>query len=451
MFDRFSMRGICRTACLSAPAFASFAAALVLLVAAPLRAQSCTWTVSAGDWSVSANWRNGWVPDVTWNADIINGGTAAITQPGATCNNLYLGDPNSANTGMIQMYGGGLSASLDEYVGNQGTGTFIQSGGTNNSSNLLVGYNAGSSGTYNQSAGTNTVTSALSLGAGGTYNLTGGALLVSGIQGTGAFNLSGGTLVAGAGFSAGQAMTLTGNGNINTGTYAVTLSDPLSGPGGLSVLGSGTLTLAVINTYTGNTLISGGTLAFRNPLALENSTLDSSGSGILSFGALPQAVFGGLTGGGPLTLNSAAAQGFTLLVGNNGASTTYSGAMSGSGSLAIVAGTLTLAGSNSFTGVTTLWGGASLVLANTAALAGSILDTSGGGTLSFGTLTTPPSAACREPRARCPCTTPPLCARFTVGRRQRHFDHVFGRTGWRWFADQGRVRHADACGHERQL
>ena len=143
------------------------------------------------------------------------------------CTSLYLGDPNSTYSGTIQMSDGDLSVSLSEYLGNSGSGTFIQSGGTNRYSgsasngSLYLGYNSASSGSYSlsdsgilfagneytgysgsgtftQSGGTNTVTSVFALGGGGTYNLSGGALLVPGIQGTGSFNLGGGTLVANA-------------------------------------------------------------------------------------------------------------------------------------------------------------------------------------------------------------------------------------------------------------
>ena len=47
----------------------------------------------------------------------------------------------------------------------------------------------------------------------------------------------------------------------DTAGYAVTLSGSLSGPGSLTKVDSGTLTLATPNTYSGNTLVSGGTLA----------------------------------------------------------------------------------------------------------------------------------------------------------------------------------------------
>ena len=50
--------------------------------------------------------------------------------------------------------------------------------------------------------------------------------------------------------------------------------------------------------YRGNTLISGGTLALASPLALQQSTLDTSGSGVLSFESLTAATLGRMTGRG---------------------------------------------------------------------------------------------------------------------------------------------------------
>jgi hypothetical protein len=154
MYQEFFVRGSCRLARLSAAAFASFAA-VVLMAALPVRAD-VYWTLSpsqTGDWSMASNW-GGTAPTSSVNAYIINGGTATITLPGATCNCLYLGDPNSTNAGTIQMSGGSLSVLSYEYLGNNGTGTFTQSGGTNSFGvsylgGLYLGCIAGSTGAYN--------------------------------------------------------------------------------------------------------------------------------------------------------------------------------------------------------------------------------------------------------------------------------------------------------------
>ena len=77
----------------------------------------------------------------------------------------------------------------------------------------------------------------------------------------------------GSGFAMGSALGIdTTGGNL---AYA----GNLSGNMGLVKLGSNVLTLSAANNYTGNTLVSGGTLALGNSLALQQSTLDSSGAG----------------------------------------------------------------------------------------------------------------------------------------------------------------------------
>src|SRR5208282_1985394 len=109
------------------------------------------------------------------------------------------------------------------------------------------------------------------------------------------------------------------------------------------------------NTYSGNTLVSGGTLALASPLALQNSTFDTSGSGVLSFGSLNAVTLGGLTGSGTLSLANTSSIAVALSVGNNNAGTTFAGALIGSGSLTKVgSGVLLLIGSNIFTGPTTI-------------------------------------------------------------------------------------------------
>ncbi len=209
---------------------------------------------------------------------------------------------------------------------------------------------------------------------------------------TGATTISGGTLQLGNG-TAGYDGSLATSGITDNATLAYNLfgsqtpSYAVGGSGGLTKSGPGTLTLSTSNGYTGTTLVSGGTLFLANPAALAGSTFDSSGGGVLSFGTLTSAGFGGLQGSGNLTINNNTPAAVSLSVGGNNASTTFSGTLVGSGSLTKFGnGTLTLSTSNGYTG-TTLVSGGTLFLANPAALAGSTFDSSGGGVLSFGTLT----------------------------------------------------------------
>ena len=99
---------------------------------------------------MAGNW-GGTLPTLSDSANIVNGGTATIILPGAQCNSLCLGSSNSSGT--IQMPGGSLSNAAAEYVGYQGTGMFIQTGGTNTvgGSGLYLGFGSGSHGTYNLS------------------------------------------------------------------------------------------------------------------------------------------------------------------------------------------------------------------------------------------------------------------------------------------------------------
>ena len=185
-------------------------------------------------------------------------------------------------------------------------------------------------------------------------------------------------------------MTLTGSGGnatVDTAGYTVTLSGSLSGPGGLTKTDSGTLVLAATNTYTGDTLISGGTLQLTNAKALQNSTLDTSGSGSLNFDSLTAATLGGLKGSHNLSLTNTATAAVALTVGNNNANTTYTGSLSGSGSVdKIGAGALTLAASNIYSGGTEIDNG-TLVASNGThgSATGSGTITLSGGTLASGT------------------------------------------------------------------
>ena len=140
----------------------------------------------------------------------------------------------------------------------------------------------------------------------------------------------------------------------STRSYAFAGSGSLGGTMALNKTGSGTLTLNNPNTYTGVTDLVAGTLQLANPLALQNSTLASNG-GALTFSGITTASLAGLTGVDNLNLTSVSSAPVALTVGAGNAANSYSGGMTGSGSL-IKSGTatLTLAGHNSYSGATTV-------------------------------------------------------------------------------------------------
>ena len=126
-------------------------------------------------------------------------------------------------------------------------------------------------------------------------------------------------------------------------------------------INAGILTLAGTNYFTGTNRVAGGTEIVANSNALQSAWVDLNyaDSGILTFGAVTSAVFGGLTGLRDLWLTNSTAGGVTLVAGNNGQSTSFDGALHGAGNLVKTgAGTFTLTGTNVYTGATAVNGGA---------------------------------------------------------------------------------------------
>ena len=146
---------------------------------------------------------------------------------------------------------------------------------------------------------------------------------------------------------------------IDTAGRSVTFARPLTSAGGsLTKLGDGTLSIAATNALDGTVRIAAGTLSIVGTAALAAATLDlaAGDSGTIAFTAAPPRTysFAGLSGS-----RSLANAGHTLEIGGTGRSTSYAGAISGSGGLIKVgAGMLTLAGDNTHTGTTTVVAGA---------------------------------------------------------------------------------------------
>ena len=134
------------------------------------------------------------------------------------------------------------------------------------------------------------------------------------------------------------------------GDSGLDCSDPDATGGGLNKIGTGTLTLSGLNTYTGPTLVNAGTLQAGavNAFSPESAFTVASGA-TLNLAGFDQTI-GSLAGAGAVTLGAA-----TLTTNGDGSDTTFSGTISGSGGLVKVGeGTLTLLGNNSYTGGTLL-------------------------------------------------------------------------------------------------
>jgi autotransporter-associated beta strand protein len=264
---------------------------------------SSSFTVTSGTLRLGAG-----VGQLSGNAVIINGGTFDVNGQSETVGAL------SGTGGAITLGSGSLTAnssanaSLAAIISGSGSLIKVASGTL-----TLTGANTYTGGTV-VNFGT------LQLGAGGSLAST-GALTISG----GTFDLNGQTQTVGALSGAGGAITL-GSGSLSTNSRANTnLAAIVSGSGSLTKAGSGTLTLTSTNTYTGGTTVSGGTLQVGNGItgSISGNVVDG---GTLAFN-LPNAV-------------------------------TFAGIVSGSGVLVQQGGsTLTLTGSNTYTGGTTISSG----------------------------------------------------------------------------------------------
>ena len=242
-------------------------------------------------------------------------GTGAYTQNGGSVNAstaVHIGY-SSGGSGVMSVNAGTLFSPY-VYVGASGSGTFNLAGGTCSISKYLyLGYSSGITGTFNLSAtgslsaasevfgvsgigiftqtgGIHAISSDLSLGyssgSTGIYNLEGGTLILKSLTqgaGTAAFHFGGGTLQASDDFTISLDLTLTGtdgNATLNTAGYDVTLSGDLTGNGGLTKKGTGTLILSGDNTYTGETTVYAGILNITSEYAGGEVTV-SNGAGII--------------------------------------------------------------------------------------------------------------------------------------------------------------------------
>jgi fibronectin-binding autotransporter adhesin len=163
------------------------------------------------------------------------GGIGIFTQRGGTAtfnSNLFMGSNSEGgdqiSTGTYNLSGGYLNVDRWVIIGENGNGYFTQEGGnftlTGGSSDLYLGYNAGSYGEYNMTGG----------------NLSVGWFYVGGESGEGLFNQSGGTVTLSR-----------SNGEMNVGTQSGSV-------GTYSLSGAGILDASNVTLYVGHAVGSTG-------------------------------------------------------------------------------------------------------------------------------------------------------------------------------------------------
>lgn len=241
-----------------------------------------------------------------------------------------------------------------------GTGTFVKAGTgtlTLTGANSLSGLTDVQSGTLRAgAANTLSANSTLSVASGATVDLAGFSQSVGALAGTGAVNLAGASLTTG------------GNG------ASTTFGGSISGTGSVTKVGAGTWTLTGNNQFTGSTFVAGGTLRIGAAGALGlTSGVTLGGAATLDLNGFDHR-FASIGGNGTVALGTAA---LTLDAGD--AFSSLAASVTGAGRL-IKSGTgvLSLSGTNTYTGGTTVQAGS--VIGTTSSLQNAIVNN---GTVAF--------------------------------------------------------------------
>jgi len=354
----------------------------------------------------------------TLAADLDGTGSLTFLGPGTltiTGANTYSGGTRVDGGTLVVAPNGSIShPSADVVVGlTAAAGTLNLAGGSIANLNGIIGSDGGGVGTVNVTAGSWSNAGILSVGAGGPDS--GG--------GSGSLNISGGMVTAEYGVlgydgdSAGTALLTGGTLAINADLYA-----GYAGVGLLSISGGGVATVAG-TLYRGSSgtiaLGAGGTLQIGTGGASGDLATDLTNDGLLVFDRSDDSTYAGIIDGtgavtkrGTGTLNFTGANAFTgittisagrlqlgdgvtdgsiagnvvddgTLVFNTTLDVTYAGAISGTGAVQkLGVGTLTLSGSNTYTGGTQLDAGV-LSLGSPLAISTTGAISFGGGVLQF--------------------------------------------------------------------
>ena len=284
--------------------------------------------------------------DNTMGLLLANTGNAnALVKEGAgkwvlTNNNTYTG-ATTISAGTLQLGNGGSSGSL---------------GSANVTNNAVLAMNRSDTLTMSQVI---SGSGSLRQEGSGTTVLTGASTY------TGATTISAGTLQLGNGGTTGS---IAGAGGItNNGTLAIHRSDDLnwgltmSGSGGLTKLGTNTLTLTSNPTHTGPTVVQAGRLRSNVGFAMPNSSFTVA-SGATMTTASGGASIGALNGAGTVENGATGSTAASFTLGGGNASGTFTGLMrdGGTAPLALVktgSGMQAMNGANTFSGTVTINGG----------------------------------------------------------------------------------------------
>ena len=288
-----------------------------------------------------------------------NGFTGATTLTGGT---LALGDANALGGGGNVTFSGGAlrysasnQADLAGRIVNSGSAILVD---TNGRSVTWAGDVASSNAAGLTKLGSGTLTLSGSNAYGGATTLSAGAVALgsaNALPASGNITFSGGSLQYTASNTTDYTARIASSGSavaIDTNGQAVTFTGGIgsTNTGGLTKLGAGTLTLSGSSAYSGATTVAGGVLALGNASSLPGSGNITFTGGTLQYTASNTTDFASRivssTGAIAIDTNSQSVTfASDLVTGNSG------------GLTKLGAGTLTLSGSNTFTGAITVSAG----------------------------------------------------------------------------------------------
>lgn len=323
-----------------------------------------TYSVSGGAMSFndtstagSADITNGAIGggDIEFNGSS-NAGTATILNNAV----INFNDTSSANGSTITNSATGLVTF--NISSSAGTATISNSGSLVFSGSA----SAGSSTITTENGGTTSFTGSATGGSARFITNAGGSFDISGLTSAGMTSGS----IEGAGAYVLGAKTLT-TGSLNTSTQ---VDGVISGAGGgLTKVGTGTLTLTGTNTYTGATTIAAGTLALSGTSSISsssvvtvNATFDISGLTSPPLDSFITTLAGSSSG---------VVQLGTHRLNITSGSTEFAGSIQGAGGIEIGGGTQTLSGTNTYLDPTVIQGGATLALKGNGSIANSLYVT----------------------------------------------------------------------------
>jgi fibronectin-binding autotransporter adhesin len=345
-----------------------------------------TWNVNGGGtWGTAGNWSPAVVPNSVFSGasfgnSVTAPGTVNITLDGnKTVGSLSLSNTNGASYAIVPGSGGNLvfDNSASAATINVGTGSHSIAANVVLNSNLIASVNS-SLDVLTISGNISGAKNFTAAGGNGKVVLTGTNSYANTTIGNGM------TLQVGTGGASGTlgTGTISNNGTLNINVSGPTSLNELTGTGSLIQSGTGATTLVgTTNSGTWSTTVSAGSLIVGTGSSLGSGALAVNGGLLNLNGYSPSATSLSGTGG---TIDNATGGGTATITVNQTGNTTFVGTIANTTGVVSLsksgAGSLTLSGTNTYDGNTTITGG-SITLASSAAVkAGTTIDvqTTGG-------------------------------------------------------------------------